>query len=1315
MKRRIFIWSLPVITGLFVMSGLLFWLLGTGDGARWLFNRLSQSMGSAIVTVEQVEGCLSGEITLKSLRVRHNDREISLENGMISWNPMKLIFGQIAFNAVYLKNVSWIEKKELSDPLDLTWPNVPLFLRKVWGGVDMFQMDHFSYRKPAQEPVGIDRLRARLLWRSGIMTVSGLDLVSPEGRISGMIGAGFEKPALFGNMVIVPVRKYAGYSQLHLILKPAIAAFPEQLSGEINGMAYKGQEAALGVQGLIGFKKDGIVFHHLKIHESGKSGNLMVNGEINTSRPDAKADLQIHADGFCLPIGKTESTLRGTLTLKGNLRRYEGRFDLAHRMMTPAWVGGHVSGQVAGSDRGLRIQEIQGALLGGNIAGRAEWTWGNQNYLSWSLQGRHLDPAKIYGKWTGILNVNISGALIWRDQVPLRGHFNMALLDSQLGSKSVSGLIASRWENGIFTLDRCNLQGRGFQLSAHGVLEKHLDYQVRLTDLAGLLPDGAGRGEGAGWLRRNEHGWAGALNGQGRSLSFRHIRVGDMQMKGRLDDYDKKEMLVNVRMLDAHIGPLSVDEAVLSADGKPSEHNIHVSVKGPGGDVHLQVKGGYDQNKWFGTITQGTVREMQAGALSLSEAVPLMISKRQLLISRICLTGADGESVSMEGNLQFQPRQGELKIFWQKMNLARANLLLGRNRLTGQTSGAIHLQWNEKNLIKCAASASGNFIWNKDAITFSCPQAVVRMDGNDKGVEVKWDLSLANSGRFNGTFTSIGPAVLDFPKEGHLHAVWQSIDMGLFKSLISSKLNFEGRMNGHMDGVVHAGLCKEARGGLDLQGGRISWKSTQGVVSSAIRRSVLDFVWKQELLNGKLSVDLSNYGNVTGMFQLPTQACHPLKLNENGPVRIRVQGDMSEQGMLTAIFPGVVKETQGKIRFELGADGTWGKPDFHGRANIEGAGARFPVSGIHLEDASAEATWIRDRIHIQLHGVKSGESYLRGAGTIWLKDWGITRYEGRLTGENIQTVYLPEIRLRVSPDITFSGNLKKVTARGSIHVPEAWLRYVEAGNPIRESRDVIIAEAANLNKKKSTIAVDSQILVTLGKKVHVQYEGLDVLLGGKVILTGTATDKILVDGQVEVVKGFYERYGAKLDIARGRIVFKQEPVDLGNIDILALKKVRDPQKSMDLETGVTITGNLRSPLVKLYARPAMSERDVLAYLVTGKPFRQDTGGSQQEQVAQLAAAIFAGTSSSSSIPGQLQQKLGIDSVGIESSSSGGISRSIVTVGKYLSPDLYVAFGRSLIGDDYYISTRYSFLKHWQIESRFGLQSGTDIFYRIEFE
>ena len=64
-------------------------------------------------------------------------------------------------------------------------------------------------------------------------------------------------------------------------------------------------------------------------------------------------------------------------------------------------------------------------------------------------------------------------------------------------------------------------------------------------------------------------------------------------------------------------------------------------------------------------------------------------------------------------------------------------------------------------------------------------------------------------------------------------------------------------------------------------------------------------------------------------------------------------------------------------------------------------------------------------------------------------------------------------------------------------------------------------------------------------------------------------------------------------------------------------------------------------------------------------------------------------------------------------SAGG--QSTLTVGKYLTPKLYLSYGRSLVSGGNLFQLRYDVLKHWQIETQNGSESGADLYYKLEFK
>jgi translocation and assembly module TamB len=66
------------------------------------------------------------------------------------------------------------------------------------------------------------------------------------------------------------------------------------------------------------------------------------------------------------------------------------------------------------------------------------------------------------------------------------------------------------------------------------------------------------------------------------------------------------------------------------------------------------------------------------------------------------------------------------------------------------------------------------------------------------------------------------------------------------------------------------------------------------------------------------------------------------------------------------------------------------------------------------------------------------------------------------------------------------------------------------------------------------------------------------------------------------------------------------------------------------------------------------------------------------------------------------------------SQSGDLSRSMVTIGKYLTPELYLSYGYSLFDNEQVLKVRYKISKNWEVEAQRGSATALDLYYRIDF-
>jgi translocation and assembly module TamB len=97
-----------------------------------------------------------------------------------------------------------------------------------------------------------------------------------------------------------------------------------------------------------------------------------------------------------------------------------------------------------------------------------------------------------------------------------------------------------------------------------------------------------------------------------------------------------------------------------------------------------------------------------------------------------------------------------------------------------------------------------------------------------------------------------------------------------------------------------------------------------------------------------------------------------------------------------------------------------------------------------------------------------------------------------------------------------------------------------------------------------------------------------------------------------------------------------------------------------------------------------------------------------------AAGALLSQGESVALQEKLKSRLGLDVLDINA-GDGDVTSSIITTGKYLTPDLYISLGYSLFDQTNEVKVRYNLAPDWEIESNIGTESGVDLFYKIDIE
>ncbi len=595
------------------------------------------------------------------------------------------------------------------------------------------------------------------------------------------------------------------------------------------------------------------------------------------------------------------------------------------------------------------------------------------------------------------------------------------------------------------------------------------------------------------------------------------------------------------------------------------------------------------------------------------------------------------------------------------------------------------------------------------AINFEVPHAKAVAEWGPRGFLAVLVAMLNQNGRIEGTFTSSEPPRPALPRQGKIDLLWAAFNLALLQPFLPEGFLLEGEADGKIKGEFLPDFRLDLAGGWKVSRANLSWKADKGVIHAGINQADLDYIWRGENLQGNVSLSLVDYGSLKGNFRVPIPARIPPRLDPRGPLRISFQGQAQEKGLLAAFFPGMVEETRGNMDLEFKADGTWEQPNLQGTLQLTGAGAHIPSLGIRVEDLSSRWKLRDERIQVESLRVRSGPGYVEGAGTIWLKRWGMDRFEGNLKGEKFQTFYLPNLRIQSTPSLEFQGTPQKITVRGEILLPEVHISEVSGPGLARTSSDVVMIDQPP--DRKPSLSMDIQVRVILGDQIQLKTGGIDTRLAGKVDLKilGLKPEEATAQGEIRLTQGTYSGYGLGLRIDRGRFIFSGGPVDNPALDILALRRADDLEKMYNIKVGLAIFGNLKKPNVKLYSQPAMKDEEILSYLLLGRPYDPKEGKMSLLLVG--AGGLLAGDSIG--VVDQFKGKLGIDTVDIQT-GGGDLSRSMVTLGKYLTPQLYISYGYSVLNDEQLLKIRYRVWKNWEVETWRGNEMGVDLFYRIDF-
>ena len=1283
------------------------WLVSTDAGARALLAGINR-WSPLTIEVDTLSGRLIDELRLDGMRLRWTGGEAEIPTLLLRWQPHQLFrweltVEELSLGEVVIRLPPSPEVAVKKDAPPLRWPQVSGLLRRLHGSIDSLQIAGVIIHSASPEAQHLGPLSGRLDWQDGILRLSNLQARTPYGTLSGEVAAGLVTPSLDLRLRGEASDAATGLQEVHLALNLEAGSDGELLSGPLALELRTTEKGIVRLGGELGLAAKAIELRKLLLSRSTATGE--VRGRIHYRFDDSASPLLLQLQLASLDLAPElgiATALSGSLDLAGRTEAYTGQFDLNNRGAD--WRDLRLAGRLAGDRQQLAVTDLDGRLLSGQLGGALNLDWSGPLALTATLQGKALDPGVLSPPLTGEINFDLSGSLRLPPDAPPQLELMAQLHDSILRGHPLVGVVDARMDDGDLLLRHLELHGDGIDLTATGRLQERVNFTVAIQRLEGLLPDAAGEGSAAGWLRWQEGELTGTIDAEGTGLAYAGLTIG----RGTLSL--QRQTPRNPISFHADLNTLSYqnkyfDRLELQGEGLPAEHQLRITLTWPQGQVRVEGAGSYQSGSWSGKILHLAGEDQEQGAWRLAAPVTLLAGADALRFSPLELTSERGERLEVAGAYDRSTGAGEVIAQWDDLALNRANPWLTDLRLTGASSGTLEGRWREDGTLRLQGKIVAAGRVEQGDLALEAQRLAVELSWNEKGLLTRWDLDLAQGGNLSGTLTSPEKGRLAVPERLTLQLDWDDLGPELFAPWVPPTLTLAGKLSGALTAELYPGDTFAVSGAATVDDGVFSWTQKQGKVNMALRNADLIWRWQQKTLDLDLSLILADHGEIAGKLSLPLRAAFPVVLPPAGPLHGEVKGRFKERGFLTALLPGVLRESHGDLDLDLRLGGSWQQPELAGNLQLSGAGAYLPQTGITLRDLSMQAEFAGDKVRIPAFKVSSGKGQLAGEGELLLQNWQIAEFNGKLGGKDFLAINLPELLVVASPALTFSGTTQLLKVRGEIKLPELLVRGRQSQAPLRQHADVIILDAPLKEERETPLALDLEVRLLLGERVLVKFGGIDARLSGDVIVTARGNETINGRGKISVVQGAYAAYGMKLDISRGSLLFAGGPIDQPTLDILALRKAGEVQ------AGVRVGGTPRAPTVALYSEPSMPDTDILSYIVLGRPMGSDAG---QADLLMVAAGALLAKGESTVLQDRLRRRVGLDVIDIQA-GDGDLTTSVITVGKYLNPKLYVSLGHSLFTGSNVVGLRYDISERWQAESTVGEESGVDLFYKIEFQ
>jgi translocation and assembly module TamB len=544
------------------------------------------------------------------------------------------------------------------------------------------------------------------------------------------------------------------------------------------------------------------------------------------------------------------------------------------------------------------------------------------------------------------------------------------------------------------------------------------------------------------------------------------------------------------------------------------------------------------------------------------------------------------------------------------------------------------------------------------------------------------------------------PQPIEVGAKGHAVVNLNRFNLAMIKPYLPAETQATGIFSGKADVSwdSEAGGLPQGKVTLNGQGVKVTQNVNGQPLPLAFERLNLNAELKNNLAQAGWFIKLADNGQFDGDVKVSDPQG---KRNLVGTVNIR----NISLDMVNAIFTRGEK-VEGQLNTNLRLGGNLQRPQVFGQLqlnNLDIAGNFMPVE-MQPSQVAVEFNGMSSLLRGTLR-TRHGQIVLNGDA-----DWTqIDNWRARIAakGDKVRITVPPMARLDVSPDVEFIATPSVFTLNGHVDIP--WARITVHDLP--ESAVGVSSDVVMLNDNlqpivptSASIPINSNLSIRIGDNVRLDAFGLKARLTGDLAVTQDRQG-LGLNGQINIPQGRFRAYGQDLMVRKGELLFSGPPAQ----PYVNIEAIRNPQATENnVIAGVRVIGLAPEPKVEIFSDPAMSQQEVLSYLLRGQGLNS-SGGDGDVMTSML---VGLGVAQSGQIVGKIGETFGVSNLTLDTAGVGDSSQ--VVVSGYVLPGLQVKYGVGIFDSLATLTLRYRLMPRLYLEAVSGIDQALDLLYQFEF-